>query len=220
MPRQPDPEVRVRLVEAAARVLATEGRPAVAARRLAREVGASTQVLYTHFDGMDDLLAEVWREGFRRFGRALDAPRRTSDPVADWMVQGWGYLAFARRDRHLYQVMFGEGMEGVRTGEPADMEAAGGTFQSLLGRIEACAAAGRWVVGDLFTAGEVVWGASHGQAAIELAGYFDGVGRDADATFSQVLRRLSLGFGDADEATQTSLRAARRRARRELAGYR
>ena len=217
MPKQPDPEVRVRLVEAAARLLAIEGRPAVSARRLAREVGASTQALYTHFDGMDDLLAEVWREGFRRFGHALDAPRRTADPVADWMVQGWGYLDFARRDRHLYQVMFGDGMEGVRTGDPADMEAAAGTFQSLLGRIEACVGAGRWLVDDVFTAGEVVWGATHGQAMIVLAGYFEGVGRDAEATYGEVLRRLSLGFGDDAEATRRSLRAARRRAGRELA---
>ena len=59
-------------------------------RRLAGEVGASTQAVYTHFDGLDDLLAEVWREGFRRFGVALDEPAVTDDPVADWMDAGLG----------------------------------------------------------------------------------------------------------------------------------
>lgn len=205
-------------MEAAARVLATEGRGAVTARRLASEVGASTQALYSRFDGMDDLFAEVWREGFRRFGQALDAPRRTKDPVADWMVQGWAYRDFARRDQHLYRVMFGDGLYAFKVGDRADAEAASATFLSLLRRIESCVAADRWEVSDVFTAGEVVWGATHGHASIELSGYYDALGRDARDTYAEVLRRLSLGFGDDPVATAGSLRAARRRARRELVG--
>ena len=69
------------------------------ARRLAKEVGASTQVLYTHFDGLDDVVAEVWREGFRRFGVVLEEPAVTDDPVADFMAQGsaTGASAWATR---------------------------------------------------------------------------------------------------------------------------
>ena len=69
-PRQPDPRVRLQLVEAAAQLLATGGRDAVTARRVAAAVGTSTQAVYTHFGGMDELLAEIWREGFSRFGAA------------------------------------------------------------------------------------------------------------------------------------------------------
>ena len=56
------------LIEAAARVLAEEGRPAVTARRLAAEVGASTMAVYTHFGSMDELLVRMCRDGFARFG--------------------------------------------------------------------------------------------------------------------------------------------------------
>lgn len=213
-PRQPDPRVRLQLVEAAARLLSTEGRPAVTARRLAREVGASTQAVYTHFGGMEELFAEIWREGFRRFGTVLDEPAVTEDPVADWMTQGWGYRRFALRDRHLYRVMFGEGLMAFRRGDPADLEAAASTFGSLLARIERCRDAGRWSVGDVFTAGEVVWAVSHGHMTIELTGYFEGMDRPAEATFDECIRRLSLGFGDDPAATEGSLRRARRRARR------
>ena len=114
------------------------------ARRVAGEVGASTQAVYTHFGGMDELLAEIWREGFRRFGDALDEPAVTDDPVADWMAQGWGYRRFALRDPHLYRVMFGEGLVAFRLNDERDREAASGTFLSLLTRIERCVAAGRW----------------------------------------------------------------------------
>src|SRR5688572_11177390 len=99
MPRPADPAVRTLLVEAAAGLLAEHGRDGVTARRLAAAVGASTQALYTHFAGVDELLAEVWREGFRRFGDALESPATTDDPVADWMVQGWEYRRFALSNR-------------------------------------------------------------------------------------------------------------------------
>src|SRR6187401_1645665 len=110
MPRLADPAMRSQLVEAAARRLAEHGRDGLSVRSLATDVGASTQVVYTHFEGVDELLAEVWREGYRRFAEALDAPPTTDDPVADWMEQGWRYRHFALQNPHLYRVMFGEGL--------------------------------------------------------------------------------------------------------------
>ena len=212
-PRQPDLAVRVHLVDAAARLLSTEGRGAITARRLAGEVGTSTQAVYTHFGGMDEVVAEVWREGFRRFGAELDEPSVTNDVVADFMAQGWGYRRFALRDTHLYRVMFREGLAAFCAGRTEDVDSASGTFVSLLTRIERCHTSGRWVVEDVFTAGEVVWALSHGHMMIELTGYFDAVDRDGEATFSQCLRRVALAFGDEPGLVEASLRKARRRAR-------
>jgi AcrR family transcriptional regulator len=210
-PRHPDPRVRVHLVEAAAQLLATEGREAVTARRVAGAVGASTQAVYTHFGGMDELVAEIWREGFRRFGQVLDEPAVTDDPVADWMAQGWGYRRFALRDRHLYRVMFGEGLVAFRLNDDRDREAASGTFLSLLTRIERCVEAGRWHVDDLYTAGEVVWMTVHGHCAIELTGYFEHLEREPTRTYEQALAHASLGFGDDPARTTASLATARQR---------
>jgi AcrR family transcriptional regulator len=212
-PRLPDPRVRLQLVEAAARVLSTEGRRAVTARRVATEVGTSTQAVYTYFGGMDDLLAEIWREGFRRFASALDEPAVTDDPVADWMVQGWGYRRFGLRDEHLYRVMFGDGVMAFREGDPADLEAAAGTFVSLLTRLERNRDAGRWDIPDVFTAGELVWEIVHGHVLVELSGYFAGMGRDPEVTYAEGLRRVALAYGDDPALVEASLRKARRRAR-------
>jgi AcrR family transcriptional regulator len=206
--------MRLLLVEAAAELLAEHGRDAVTARRLASAVGASTQVVYTYFDGIDDVLAEVWREGFRRFGLALDEPATTADPVADWMVQGWGYRRFATGNPHLYRVMFADGLLAMRLGKEEDVLAAQGTFLSLLARIERCRDVGRWVVDDVWTAGEVIWSLCHGFASIELHGYYRGIGRDPRATFGECLRRTALGYQDDPAAVERSLTAARRRARR------
>ena len=83
----------------------------------------------------------------------------------------------------------------------------------LLSRIEACRAAGRWVLEDVFTAGEVVWSLVHGHMSIELAGYFVGLQRDPEATYEECLRRVDLGFGDDPEQSARSLEAGGQRAR-------
>lgn len=213
-PRHPDPRVRLQLVETAARILSTEGRPAVTARRLAVEVGASTQAVYTHFGGMDELFAEIWREGFRRFGEALDEPAVTDDPVADWIEQSWSYRRFALQDSHLYRVMFTDGLIALGEGADDDAGAAAGTFLSLLRRIERCRDAGRWDVEDLATAGEYLWAVIHGHVLIELTGYFESVGRDPERTLTESITRTGLGMGDQPALLAASLRKARRRVRR------
>jgi AcrR family transcriptional regulator len=214
MPRAADPSMRGQLVEAAARRLTEHGRDGLSVRSLARDVGASTQVVYTHFDGLDDLLAEVWREGYRRFAIALEAPKVTDDPVADWMEQGWRYRHFARTNPHLYRVMFGDGLVQVHRWTPEDAEAASATFVQLLVRIERCAAAGRWEVEDVWTAGDVIWGNVHGRALIELSGYHEELARPAVPIYEQSLRVLAVGMGDDPGEVEASLTTARRRAKR------
>jgi AcrR family transcriptional regulator len=213
-PRPADPNLPVRIVDTAARLLATEGSDAVSARRLARELGTSTMAVYTHFGGMDELQRHVMRRGFTAFGTELGRGAVTDDVVADWMTQGWGYRRFALREPHLYAVMFGPGLAAFKLGDPADFEAAMSTFVALLDRMQACVDAGRWEIDDVVTAGEAVWSAVHGHATIELTGYFTALGRDPVRSYSEIMTRLSIGFGDDPPATARSLSTARRRASR------
>ncbi len=214
VPRPRNTDVAMSLIESAAQVLAEEGPQAVTARRMATEVGTSTMAVYTHFGSMDDLLVHVWREGFARFGSALDEPAVTGDPVADWLVQGWAYRRFALDNRHLYRVMFSDGLRSFRAGSPADDEAAVATFLALLVRIERCVDAGRLAIDDVRLAGETVWACVHGHMTIELTGYFAAMGRDPEVGYAEILRCLGVGLGDEPAALAASMRAARKRARR------
>lgn len=198
----------------AARLLATEGPEAVSARRLARELGTSTMVVYTHFGGMDEVARQIMRRGFAEFGTELDRGAVTGDAVADWMTYLWGYRRFALRQPHLYAVMFGPGLATFRLGDPADLDAARSTFVSLLRRIHVCVDAGRWEIDDVTTAGEAVWSAVHGHTTLELTGFFGAVGREPLRSFSEILIRMSAGFGDDVQAAARSLSTARRRAAR------
>ncbi len=209
-PRSADPHLRERIISTAARQLAAEG--AVSARRLARELGTSTMVIYTHFGGMDELARQVMRRGFEAFGADLDRGAITDDAVADWMTYLWSYRRFGLREPHLYAVMFGPGLAAFRLGDPADLEAARSTFVSLLRRIHACVNAGRWEVEDVTTAGEAIWSGVHGHTTLEHTGFFGAVGRDPVRSYSEILTRMSIGLGDDLSATFRSLSTARRRA--------
>src|SRR5919112_597937 len=94
-PKALDPNVRAKLLDAAARLLAEEGPSALSTRRLATEVGTSTMAVYTYFSGMDELRHALRKEGFDRFGRFLEEVRETDDPVADLAAQGGAYFANA-----------------------------------------------------------------------------------------------------------------------------
>jgi AcrR family transcriptional regulator len=212
-PRRPDPAVAVRLLEVAARLLAVEGPAAVSARRVASEAGASTMAVYTHFGSMDELLAAVRREGFRRFGLELERPALTGDPVADVMAQGWAYRHFALTERHLYDVMFRARPPGVVEHQD-DAESSMATFLSLVRRIERCGEVGPWLVADAVSAAEVVWSAAHGHCTIELSGYHAGVGRDPVASYGRCLLHLAIGFGQDPAAAAKALTRSRTRARR------
>ena len=213
-PRTPDPDTALRLVEVTARLLAEDGPAGVSARRVATEAGASTMAVYTHFGSMDELLASVRREGFYRFGAALERFAPTADAVADLMVQGWAYRAFARHDEHLYRVMFeARGADGFVASDE-DVAAAMATFESLLDRLGRCVDAGSFAVDDLVLAGEVTWSTTHGHAMIELGGYHASLGRDARRSFAECLLRLAVGFGDDAGLATASAAKARARARR------
>ena len=92
-PRSADPHLRERIINCAARLLATEG--GVSARSLARELGTSTMVVYTNFGGMEELTRQVMRRGFDDFGAELDRGAVTDDAVADYMTYLWSYRRFA-----------------------------------------------------------------------------------------------------------------------------
>ncbi len=202
MPRAlADPDRCARqLVEAAARRLAEHGprrrsRPGAWRPRSARRRRSCTRTS----TGMDELLAEVWREGFRRFGVALDAPAVTDDPVADWMTQGWGYRHFALpqpaplpgdvRRRASCQVRAGtsRGRRGGRRPRSCRCSPASSAASPPAGgRSTTC-----------WTAGDVVWATVHGHVLIELPGLLRGPrARSPLATYEEACGVLAVGFGD------------------------
>ena len=199
-PKTADPALRVALIEAAARLVATEGRAGLTLRRLAREVGTSTMALYTHFGSMDELRRAVRREGFTRLGKGLGEVPETDDPVADLALLGLTYYERATAAPNLYRAMFLDG--------PIDAEdAATGldTFMYLVNGIARCADAGILrAVADVDPAELAVemWAATHGIVSLQLAHLLDG--SEALARFRSMGGSLLKAWGASAESLGTS----------------
>src|SRR5882757_2056882 len=103
---------RERLIVTAARELAeAEGWEAVTTRRLASEIEYSQPVLYSHFKGMDAIMAAVAVEGFADLAAELRAARTAaSDPKQALADLAAAFIAFADRRPALYDAMFNQAL--------------------------------------------------------------------------------------------------------------
>src|SRR3989337_1764327 len=129
-------DVRRRLLEAAALLLAEDGPDALTARRLASAAQTSTMAVYTHFGGMPALVKEIVAEGFTRLDAHQAAVPPTDDPLADLYDLAMAYRRNALENPHLYAVMFGAtSLKGFQLTD-ADMEIGLGSFAILVGFVD------------------------------------------------------------------------------------
>jgi AcrR family transcriptional regulator len=127
-----DAKSRLKLIESAAELLASEGHPAFSARRIAEHAQLKPQLVHYYFRSMEDLVVAVFQrataEYFRRHDEALSSPRPIHAlwelnrhlPMARLMLE---FIALAKR----YPML----RDGMRQ--------AGGNFRQLqIEAIERC----------------------------------------------------------------------------------
>src|SRR5690349_14518642 len=99
-------ETHAAILEAASRVLATDGPAALTVRRIAAEAGGSTMNLYSRFGGKDGVVDALFIEGFRRLAAQVTEAEDTDDPVEDLRRCAGCYRRFALENPTYYAVMF------------------------------------------------------------------------------------------------------------------
>ncbi|HEY4018683.1 MAG TPA: WHG domain-containing protein [Pseudonocardiaceae bacterium] len=213
VPRQ----TRDKVLEAAMRLLASEGPDALQVRRIAAEVGSSTMTVYTHFGSMIDLCAAVIQEGLARFATALDEAGQTEDSIADLFAQGVAYRRFALDNPHLYRMMFGvstpktdqRSFRDLTIDDSPSALPEGTTAFGFLARLtERAAAEGRVDVPDTVGLAAQIWSAIHGYVLLEMAGFFGDQGMGLVEVLGPLTIALLVGAGDDRERTESSLRDA------------
>jgi len=81
-PREYSDDLRQQLLDTAARLLATEGPQALSTRRVAADVGTSTTAIYSLIGSKEELVRQLFLEGFRRLDEHQRAVPLTDDPLA------------------------------------------------------------------------------------------------------------------------------------------
>jgi AcrR family transcriptional regulator len=95
------------LVDAARRILETDGPAALSLRAVAREAGVSPAAPYHHFKDKNELLEAVAHEGWNALDAALTAAREKAADSNERMTGlGVAYVWFARDNPALYRVMY------------------------------------------------------------------------------------------------------------------
>jgi AcrR family transcriptional regulator len=195
------------MIEISARLLAEEGPEAMSSRRIAKELGASTMAVYTHFGSMSGLVREIVHEGFGRLAAAFDRIEWTDDPVCDMAVVGRAYRRTAVVNAHLYSVMFGgRTLAGFQLSEEDRQY---GRFNLV--RVVECAArcteSGRFRPEDAQLVAHHMWLAMHGLVTLEIGGYLIDP-CDADRCFESQTVALMVGAGDDLDAATKSVTAS------------
>ena len=202
------------------RLLEEHGVEALNARRLAAEIGASTMAVYTHFGGMAGLYEALGREAFTRFERYLRRVPDTDDPVADLLVLGLAYRAFAIANPHRYRVMFGVvsssavpsfGHDLTAEGTPTTLPEMNKAFALLPRAVRRAMDAGRIRRDDPIAVAGQFWAMMHGYVLLEMTGVF-GTGEQGVLTvLGPHTVNLLVGLGDdrakAEESAGRSLHA-------------
>ena len=124
------------MVEAAADLLAREGRDAVTTRAVAAAAGVQAPAIYRLFGDKDGLLEAVAEHGYATFLATKHVDPAPEDPIED-LRAGWDLaVEFGLANPALYALMYGEPRRGTTSAAfHAGMEI-------LLGRIHRLAAGG------------------------------------------------------------------------------
>jgi AcrR family transcriptional regulator len=109
----PRGDTRQRVIEAAAELLAREGRDAVTTRAVAAAAGLQAPAIYRLFGDKDGLLDAVAEHGYATFLAGKLKTKPSPDPVAD-LRAGWNLaVEFGISNPELFALMYGEPKRGT-----------------------------------------------------------------------------------------------------------
>jgi AcrR family transcriptional regulator len=199
------------LLDAASRLLETEGPEALTMRRIAGDVGCSTSVLYSMFGGKAGVAEALWCEGFERLHAAL-ASVHGDDPLVRLAGLARAYRASALDNRSYYWIMFSRPIPGFEPSTEA-YEVSLRPLALLTDVVAACVETGVFRPVDPNHAARVLWAASHGAVSLELAGYEGAV--DAAARYRELVTAAGAWFlARPPEGTEPAPKQQRKQRRR------
>jgi AcrR family transcriptional regulator len=179
------------LLEAASRLLSTEGPAALTVRRIAAEAGCSTMGVYSRFGGKDGVVDELYKEGVARLFAGMDLVE-TGDPLEDLRRCGRNYRANALANGTHYMVVFGGAIPGFHPSAEAQVQSLA-AFAQLAGRVRHVQEAGLLVDEPTEKVAELIWGTIHGHVMLELVG-MSATGGDPEERYERTLQVLFDGL--------------------------
>ncbi|WP_418057778.1 TetR/AcrR family transcriptional regulator [Pimelobacter simplex] len=195
------------LVDAALRLLETEGPEAVTVRRVAQHYGSSTMVVYSEFGSLGALVDAVVVAGFGALREHLLAVEPSPDPVTDLWLLALAYTGFAEHRPHLYDAMYGASAPGGhrRTGEQLLLGL--DTFRAYADYCARAVAAGRLRPAEPLEIALDLWTVVHGRIMLERSGLLGALGSIIRDDPVRTFETLMTGLGDDPARVRASVAA-------------
>jgi AcrR family transcriptional regulator len=158
VPRQPDPDLERRILDAASRLWARGGEKALTMRAVAKSAGTTTPTVYERYRDRDDLLRALRLKTRTELFAALSRTRTLHETVQR-------HLEFALAHSHAYEVLF----DGV--GQPPSLHEAWPTFNLIRDRLTQLIGGTPRQHNRLML---ILWSLLHGAAMLIIRGRFEG----------------------------------------------
>jgi AcrR family transcriptional regulator len=158
-------ELRAELVEAAHKLVQEEGYEGLTIRKLAKRVGYAPMSVYSYFADKQDILFALAEDAFETLARRIEE-HPSDDPIEALQAVMTEYAAFGLGNPNEYRTVFmtektrppeGRSFEEMHEGNPA--------MKALIGRVEACVAAGK-LQGDARAIATMLWAVAHGTISL------------------------------------------------------
>jgi AcrR family transcriptional regulator len=166
--RTPSAEVERSIVDAAERILETDGTDGLTVRAIAQAAGVAPMSVYNHLGGKQGVLDALLVRGFDGLAASY-ADIATDDPFEDLAETGRRYRAYARAHPSQYALMFERKVEDYEPSSPA-LEHAAAAFHALEAMVRRAIDAGALADGDTTEIAQTIWSAVHGVMSLELHG--------------------------------------------------
>lgn len=167
-------DLRPVLLETATTMLEQGGLDALSLRKIALEIGVSRTAAYHHFKDKHELLCAIAALGFERWqeeAKEIFSSQVTKEQQVRHFV--FGYLSFATKNAHLYDLMFGRTLWKEQGSNQSLKDAAYPTFQFQVEMMK------HWQTLGLLPndhsalrTSQVIWGTLHGIAKLMIDGVY------------------------------------------------
>lgn len=168
----------------ATRLLVEGGPEGLSVRNLAKAVGASTKVIYSHFGGMQGVVSAVYEDGFARLTAALQAADDLNQrPQTRLAAVAQAYRGFAIRYPDLFDLMYGPNAKWLAP-TTEDRLPAAPSLEIVMKIILSGQVTHHLKPGDAMEMAYQFWATMHGPVALEATRWLD---QSPERTFRKVV---------------------------------
>ncbi len=188
MSRAANPDLPLRILEEAERIVIASGHPALNMRALARKVGVSPTAIYHYFASKQDLVLQLKLRAARKLNERIRSLSAELSPQQKILRLGQEYIGFAEEHPNLYRLLFETPLGGASL-HKSEQSLLYFTYHQAREALEKLAAAGRYPVDPRYGA-MMGWTMLHGFSSLLLSGSL----QLAEGMKKEQLKKLFLSF--------------------------